>query len=873
MDGSPLVSKFILSGPKGLPLRADHKKPKDCFHVVSAIRSVSAFGVFTVTLLLAFRLLSPSAFQWSPSTSTSTSVLIDHPDSSTEHGPNSGGTKVANPEWLPLDFQLDPFFYSYSDKLTGTVSSSHKLESISIEDPIGNADTNVIVNSVTRHGISNVDDQAAKRQRMASPTTSPTSECNPDNYIAQRDTSAIDIQSSPKVAYALNPRYTRLIRIAGNEMMRILADALPALVYNPESADVPIDVMRSVCGALSDCNHAYHWKNLKSTNQTVIYGHVHDASNQVRYVGYTSNYTRRQNYHLENRGAEYFSTRTSVRLVSYDNIPPMEDRLLSNRLIQFWRDVLQLDDLPPTLQYMYRKIMESWHRGGIKKQQSALLIEQGVQRRYRLPGVVAEPFMYDENKEATLKRYATETGDALAALVDRAWGRNVSIDPRQLFAISTWKTGAPESRLSSAIVATVYMLLGSNNWRNTFPFAIYPNARTEEEIFTPPTSPEHLALGEANFWDYLRPFAENSERHSVVLVDSQDYLFDSLVDPQMVLCELGFKLEESFLGGEVIVFRKDMALAFLHGHPANVCDSRREFPVTSSQRRAVAVDAMRRMVQRAVGDDTPRRFGAILGSIFTEIFVYGHHGNRKFVAALCRDNMYPGDAVDRFHGAMTPNDINHPTSDFARHHSRRQLADDETIWPMGRFTNTISQIGVENAVQEMHSSMLGKLESNQRAKWRETISWYRGHAELQRRVRDAARQLPSGGDQAPRRLAQQASRDVNTVLRTAIVDYNQGSRPLSEFRAFFVKNADMNYSEERFAGVPVFNLWTSTSPGGSGTRSLSNILSRIAKSNDVSPLIKAFKKLVTQECVEFLAQHDGIEEIPEQLVLYKLIPR
>ena len=735
-----------------------------------------------------------------------------------------------------------------------------KLESL--EDPVGNDINNVvIVNNVILSDVSNVfDDRDAKRQRMASPTTSPTSECNPDHYLARRDLSAIDIQSSATVAYSRNRRYTRLIRNAAVDMMRILADALPALVYNPESPDVPIDVMRNVCSALSDCDVKY-WRNLKSTNETVIYGHVHDASNQVRYVGYTSNYTRRQEEHLASRGTEYFRTHTSVRLVSYDTIPVREDRLLSDRLIQFWRDVLQLDDLPPTLQYMYRRIMESWHRGGIKKQQSAMLVEQGAQLRYNMQPIMAEQFMYDEDKEATLKRYATQAGDALAALVDRAWGPNVHIDRHQPFAIQTWKTGAPENRLTSCEVATNYMLLENNNWIDTFPVAIYPNATTEEEIFTPPTSPEDLALGRENFWNYLRPFAENSERHSVVLVDSQDYLFDSsLVDPQMVLCELGFELYDILLGGEVIVFRKDKALAVLHGHPANVCDSRREFPVTSSQRRAVAVDAMRMMIQRAVGDDTPRRFGAILGSIFTEIFVNGHHGSRYFAAAICRDNMYPGDAVDRFNGGMTPNDINHPTS-----YNGRYNPVDDTEWSMGRFTDTISQVGVENAVQEMHLSISGGLVSNQRAKWRQAIRWYRGHAELQQRVQDAARQLPSEGDQAPQR----ASRDANTALRTAIVEYNQGSRPLSEFRAFFVKNAGMDYREERLAGVPVFNLWTSTN---SGSR-LTALLSAIKNTDAVRPLIKSFRKLVPRECAEFLTEHNGIEEIPEQLVLYKLIPR
>jgi predicted GIY-YIG superfamily endonuclease len=747
----------------------------------------------------------------------------------------------------------------------------------SFEDPISNSDHDIVVYAQTDADVSrDIDNRDAKRLKGATPTTSPTPGCNPEEYLQYRDPSAIDIEASLTMAYTGNAGFTNLFVNAADYMFNIVASrgvsniasatATPALMYNPTRLDVPIDVMSGVCDALDQCNSTKDWRNLQSTNETVIYGHVHDATSTVRYVGYTSNYTQRQEYHLEQRGEDYFRGHTSVRLVSYDNIPAREERLLSDRLIQLWRDFLQLDGLPETLRLMYRMLLRSWHRGGPKKQQSAQLIEIGTQRHYNISPIMAEAFMYDQQKETTLKNYANEAGDTLVEIINRYWGQNVFIHRLLPYGISTWKTGQQDDRLSSAIVAVEYML-GNDNWRDTFPWAIYPNATTEEEIFTPPNSTEHLGIAVSNFWNFLLPYAQNSLQHSFGLVDTQDFAFDSLIDPQMILCELGFQHVITLLGGEIIVFRKDNSFVLLHGHPANVCDSRREFLFTSSQRRAVAIDALRIVRQRAVGDNAPRRFGAILGSLFREIFVAGHHGSHRFAAAVCRDNMYDGDAIDAFGGpssaGLTPANVNYPTSRYAREHPAIQ---EHIFWTMQRFTDTISQLGVRDAVQLMHLhwEARGTDVNDQRALWREVLNWFRGNNDLQLRVRAAARELPSGGDVAPQR----ASYDVNDALRTAINEYNnQEGNLLANFRVFFVKKGE-TFAESEHAGLKAFNLFTETNKKSK----IASKLSRIAKHSSVKDLIKGFKHVPPLAANEFIAgtEHSDIG-IPDSLTMYKLV--
>eukprot|EP00984_Skeletonema_dohrnii_P039044 scaffold42974_cov172-Skeletonema_dohrnii-CCMP3373.AAC.1 len=418
---------------------------------------------------------------------------------------------------------------------------------------------------------------------------------------------------------------------------------------------------------------------------------------------------------------------------------------------------------------------------------------------------MAEAFMFDEVKERKLTNYAEVTGEALVGIIDNTWGKEISIASDQPFGLSTWPTGAKAGTLTSCIVVREYML-GNDNWKNTFPHPIHPNAETEAKIFTAPSSPEHIALGESNFRESLRPYAQNSKKYSITLADAQDWIWNSLVGPQMVLCELGFEHVDTLLGGEIIAFRKDNALVFLHGHLSLVCESREEIAIAKRQRRAVSVDALRIARQRAVGDNSPKRFDAIVGSIYAEISDVGWHGSRRFGAAICRDTMSSKDAIAAFGGptrtGLTPaNDINYPTSNLARYGA------DSEQWTMQRFTDDISQRGIESAVRSYHSYM----EANnwnmhtQRARWREVIEWYRGHSALKEQVKDAARTLPSGGDIAPQR----ASMDVNGQLRSAIVEYNRQGKPLANYRVFFVKK-NKTFAAQDFAGLNVYNVFTAT---------------------------------------------------------------
>eukprot|EP00984_Skeletonema_dohrnii_P007116 scaffold2564_cov69-Skeletonema_dohrnii-CCMP3373.AAC.1 len=113
------------------------------------------------------------------------------------------------------------------------------------------------------------------------------------------------------MAYSRNTAYTELYQDAADDMRAIVANHSPPYMYNPESDAVSIGVMRSVCNDLSQCNNLSDWRNLKTSKETVIYAHVDNASNEVRYVGYTSNYEERHESHVAKKEPLYFLDHTS----------------------------------------------------------------------------------------------------------------------------------------------------------------------------------------------------------------------------------------------------------------------------------------------------------------------------------------------------------------------------------------------------------------------------------------------------------------------------------------------------------------------------------------------------------------------------------
>ncbi len=736
------------------------------------------------------------------------------------------------------------------------------------------------------------------RSGNESPTCSPTKRCNERDYQPHRDPSAIDIQLSPTRAYASIRAYRQLYQRAALDMRAIVANTQPSLMYNPNNDVVDINDMAEV---MSDCDvptteptlppsadptleddstssgggiDRYSWKNLESTTERVIYGRVNADTLDLQYVGYSSDYGQRLEYYKRDYDDRFFQENEFVRLLSYDTIPHEIDSELSDRLIQFWNDMLAIRGLPPTLRFMYENLLEQWHRGGPKVQYSAMLIETGTQLHYGLDSA-SEFMMYDENKETSLRRLAYQTAQMMNAEIDNVWGVDGFVGPHEPFCVNTWGTGAQDDRFTSCEVVVRYVM-GNLNRANTHP-AIFPNARTEAGIFAQPETDDELELALYNFRRHIQPYAWNSHMRSFVVVDAQHYLFKSLIPPQMELCRMGYEKRKTFLGGEIILFRKGQSLVWLIGHPALVCDSQDDVLVEKRQRRAVAMDALRLARQRAINERPQNEYAAIRGSIIAEISDRGWHGSLRFGAALCRDTMtdtFGVDALSTFggptHTGMTPDNIHYPTSRAAR---------DREVNPkisMQRFTDELSQGGIESTVDWLDEYMQNNNWPNHSIyrKWRSVISWYQCHEDLQGQLTAVIRALPSGGDQAP--LGISIAR--NDELRAAIRAYFDQHRSIESFRFFLVKNGE-SFNGADFRGVGVYDLNT---PTNARTKLPQIIHSFMKYGGSLKDIAKAARMLGTGRSVSNVLENEyfqtlqrlGINhiDVPDSIALYKLVP-
>ena len=775
-----------------------------------------------------------------------------------------------------------------NDKHVTETESSGSMPYLDILDPLNPRSIAVYLDSVDKHPeyhnndvianpfrvqsrrVSTSTESDAKRQKIEAPTSSPTTQCNRDDYQQRRDRNAVDIRLSQTRAYAHSPDFMNLVMEASRDMQNIVNatnnDGRLSLLYNPTSATVPVDVMADVVA------DNWNWVNLETTSMTVIYAFVNNDSNEVAYVGYSHNMRQRMEYHQVNRPLDFFNEHTFVRLISYDNIPLEVDTALGSRLIEFWEEVVALPNLPPSMNRFYTNLLGQWHRGGIKKQQLAQLLEISQQDVHGIASP-KEGFMFDAAKETHLIQLADQTGDALIAYINQFWGENVNILSDSVSAIATWKTGGREGALSSCIVATEYAL-GNTNWEDTIPFARFQDAATREKIFDHDYTEAEMAGGLLKFQDFLNRNGADSESPRLLLVDTQDFMFDDLIEPQMQMCEMGYKFVESFLGGEIILFRKDKVLALLHGHPANACDSRENFPILDRQRRALTMDTMRMTRQRAVGDTSPRRYDSLRGSIFAEISDRGLHGSKLFGAAICRDTMTKPDGVDAielFGGGLTPpNNIHYPTSRAAR---RAEPIDSDEHWNMQRFTDQISQTGVNDAVLLLHARLERQDTGTVQRKWRQVIDWYQGNSVLQAQVRTVVRSLPGGGDVPPHR----ASMDGNTALENAITQHHSEHGTSRTFYFWIVKsfNRDEPYTGgDSFAGAQVFNLFTATNTGLSVPRLFWSIARRNALKTLGNGGIK-FKALNKSDRAGFFEDVDleqnVIDAALQTMKLYKVV--
>lgn len=472
------------------------------------------------------------------------------------------------------------------------------------------------------------------------------------NFTHQRDTSAFPIKAS---RLEVHPSIKDIVHKFGKLFVGVLLKH--GYVLDPLSKVVDIS--------------KFDWaKNITdNVSQGMIYALYNIKSRELVKIGMTGNASERLEKYREG-DPDFDKKFIMMRIVSFDSITAEVDKELSKLYKEFLLEVIE-SSAPKNLKDFYRRILDEWHRGGIKRQQMMQLIETGLQIMYRKASP-SEGFMWDESKYNDHRNTAIKAAGEIIGLIAKQGARS---SDAFVFAVSSWVTGAKAGVLSSCVTATEYIV--GERWRDIIGKPLHPNATTAEEIFDDNFSDPTLDLAHKFFEDLVAGYAQMSNRIRHIIVDAQDYMYKSLETPQRILHRHGFRQKRILLGGEIIVFQKDSTFIYLTGHLAIAGDSRGLITVEESQRRAIVIDVLKQVIRYATcqvnAAGTDFATSAILGSIIMEVSNCGLHGSRRFAAAMFRDMITPLtiNAIDLFGGendvGLTPNDILHPSSKDARY--------------------------------------------------------------------------------------------------------------------------------------------------------------------------------------------------------------
>ena len=247
---------------------------------------------------------------------------------------------------------------------------------------------------------------------------------------------------------------------------------------------------------------------------------------------------------------------------------------------------------------------------------------------------------------------------------------------------STWRAGCAADKLSSAIVAAEYIIGPTGTWFNTIDDALFPNAKTDEEMFAKNFTVAQYDEADKVFCKGLQQPSTCNDEPEIIYGDTQGYMYGDLVEPQKVAHRLGFRHSKTLLGGEIIMYQHQLCntLLIFHGHLAVAGDSQPSTSVINSQARGTSIDALKQSRMYATGEAANATDGfddsAIFGTQVIEVFEHGlHNANKAKKGAVVpyKDVLTPStvSAVDSFGAWKTPSYADggsflNPSSDYAR---------------------------------------------------------------------------------------------------------------------------------------------------------------------------------------------------------------
>ena len=223
-------------------------------------------------------------------------------------------------------------------------------------------------------------------------------------------------------------------------------------------------------------------------------------------------------------------------------------------------------------------------------------------------------------------------------------------------------------------MAHIQGIVGEGNYENIIKRALHPNARTAKQRFSTKFPIKWYIDALASFGLQLEHlyWSRTEDVITHVLVDVQDFMFGNLFEPQRLITDIGFVYRGEVLGGEVIVYRKENVVLYLHGMPSIASDPRAIISIKTKQVRAITLDAIKGSINLLTGEIEKiedMSFDNVVGSLIWELMVNGCHGDARFASAVQRDILMPDgiSAIDAFRGGMTRPSFAYPCTAKARY--------------------------------------------------------------------------------------------------------------------------------------------------------------------------------------------------------------
>jgi len=227
-----------------------------------------------------------------------------------------------------------------------------------------------------------------------------------------------------------------------------------------------------------------------------------------------------------------------IQIARFDLLQPRDDHNILDIGRKFANAMSdEKNGLHSFQQFFWSLVETEYGDFGAMKAVGRLLCEAGTTLEFGLSNPY-EICMFDEkciteridNVEAAFKQYKS----TLQGLLDLAKKNGTKVE---IIIVSSWKPGLKSQQDASTIIAHDY--IDPDEWYDTLPFAVHPNAKGAEQIFSKLYTPSQIAEGLKRFISFIK-YA--SRVLVFMLLDMNQLVTGSEKKSHALICKEGFHL-------------------------------------------------------------------------------------------------------------------------------------------------------------------------------------------------------------------------------------------------------------------------------------------------------------------------------------------